>query len=330
MSATHSNDKGPPPSKTLSRQLSFFVEEETIKELDYTEIDLVGDLSDTIRIEDKVLFTIFSMNTVATPFLAGFMPHYFYIWHTLKATFLLTFRLWWYRQTRLHYFLFDFCYFTNLLLLVYLWLIPPGVVAGYIFVILFCFANGPILWAVALWRNSLVFHSLDKMTSLFIHISPTLTVTTLKWYSEDKYTTCPTEKDGDDCNLNINSIVLYPIVAYLLWQVMYIVWVDLIRKKHVEKNKLATSYNWLVERRKQGLWYRLMNILGPDWNKPMFILLQFCYTILVMLPCYLFYYSLEANILAIMVFMCVACWNGGQYYIDIFSERYHLQFEKLD
>ena len=90
-----------------------------------------------------------------------------------------------------------------------------------------------------------------------------------------------------------------------------------------------------------------MNILGSDWNKPMFILLQFCYTILVILPCYLFYYrlvlhkysailyvlfffSLEANILAIMVFMCAACWNGGQYYIDIFSERYHLQFEKLD
>ena len=34
------------------------MEEETIKELDYTEIDLVGDLSDTIRIEDKVLFTV--------------------------------------------------------------------------------------------------------------------------------------------------------------------------------------------------------------------------------------------------------------------------------
>ena len=34
------------------------MEEETINELDYTEIDLVGDLSDTIRIEDKVLFTV--------------------------------------------------------------------------------------------------------------------------------------------------------------------------------------------------------------------------------------------------------------------------------
>ena len=34
------------------------MEEETINELDYTEIDLVGDLSDTIRIEDKILFTV--------------------------------------------------------------------------------------------------------------------------------------------------------------------------------------------------------------------------------------------------------------------------------
>ena len=67
------------------------------------------------------------------------------------------------------------------MLLVYLWLIPPGMIAGNIFVILFCFANGPLLWAVALWRNSLVFHSVDKMTSMFIHISPALTVTTLRW-----------------------------------------------------------------------------------------------------------------------------------------------------
>ena len=82
---------------------------------------------------------------------------------------------------KFHYFLFDFCYFTNILLLIYLWLIPPGLFAGNMFVVLFCFANGPLLWAVALWRNSLVFHSVDKMTSMFIHISPALTVTTLRW-----------------------------------------------------------------------------------------------------------------------------------------------------
>ena len=46
----------------------------------------------------------------------------------------------------------------------------------------------------------------------------------------------------------------------------------------------------MVERRKQGLWYRLVNFYGPQWNKPIYIALQFCYTIVVMLPCYVMYY----------------------------------------
>ena len=42
----------------LSRELSFYVDEDVIEDLDYTEVDLVDDLSDTVRIEDKVLFTV--------------------------------------------------------------------------------------------------------------------------------------------------------------------------------------------------------------------------------------------------------------------------------
>ena len=34
------------------------MDEEVIEGLDYTEVDLVGDLSDTVRIEDKILFTV--------------------------------------------------------------------------------------------------------------------------------------------------------------------------------------------------------------------------------------------------------------------------------
>ncbi|XP_065906084.1 uncharacterized protein [Dysidea avara] len=326
--AESDNVKQPPRVRQLSRELSFYVDEEVIEGLDYTEVDLVGDLSDTVRIEDKILFTLFSMNIIVTPFLAGFIPQYFYMWHTMKACFLLSLRLWCYRREKLHYFLFDFCYFTNLLLLIYLWLIPPGHIAGYLFMVLFCFANGPLLWATALWRNSLVFHSVDKMTSLFIHISPAVTVTTLRWYSTS-YTTYPTQLSGDSWAIGFSAFVVYPILCYAIWQAIYFLWVDLIRKKHVERNELVTSYNWMVERRKQGLWYRLVNSCGPQWNKPMYIVLQFCYTILVMLPCYVMYYSLETNVLAVLIFLSVACWNGAQYYIDIFSERYHLQFEKL-
>ena len=54
------------------------------------------------------------------------------------------------------------------------------------------------------------------------------------------------------------------------------------------------------------------------------------YMYLVTLKLVLSLYSVEANILAIVSFMCVASWNGAQYYIDIFSENYHLQFKKLN
>ena len=98
-----------------------------------------------------------------------------------ESCLLISYRYWGYRKDKLQYFIFDFCYFTHLLLLVYLWLMPKGSLAGYLFIVLFYFSNGPLLWAIAFWRNSLVFHVVDKMTSLFVHVSPALTVVTLKW-----------------------------------------------------------------------------------------------------------------------------------------------------
>lgn len=43
----------------------------------------------------------------------------------------------------------------------------------------YCAAHGPLAFSVATWRNSLVFHSLEKMTSLFIHLYPPFVFTTM-------------------------------------------------------------------------------------------------------------------------------------------------------
>ncbi len=40
-------------------------------------------------------------------------------------------------------------------------------------------------WSVLAWRNSLVFHSLDKTTSLFIHLTPNILLYALRWLDED-------------------------------------------------------------------------------------------------------------------------------------------------
>lgn len=38
----------------------------------------------------------------------------------------------------------------------------------------FLLSNGPLAIGIVMWRNSLVFHDLDKVTSVFIHIFPPL------------------------------------------------------------------------------------------------------------------------------------------------------------
>ena len=101
-----------------------------------------------------------------------------------KALVLLSYRWYSYKKQKYHYFLFDFCYFTNFLIFVYLWLPWGYAYKGVLFPMIFGFSNGPVLAAVALWKNSLVPHSVDKMTSVLIHVSPSITLWGIRWYIE--------------------------------------------------------------------------------------------------------------------------------------------------
>ena len=89
--------------------------------------------------------------------------------------------------------LWDLCYAVNALCLLFLWVFPHSTI---LFMSCYCLSHGPLATAIATWRvitqvlsksvnmdlkiclnaqNSLVFHSLDKVTSLYIHIYPAFT-----------------------------------------------------------------------------------------------------------------------------------------------------------
>lgn len=111
------------------------------------------------------------------------------------------------RGKKYHYFLFDFCYYANIFVLLYIHFFPKSET---MFIICFAFCtgssssssssllgpqpvhhltlslpSGPLAWSVLAWRNSLVFHSLDKTTSLFIHLTPNILLYALRWLDED-------------------------------------------------------------------------------------------------------------------------------------------------
>ena len=66
---------------------------------------------------------------------------------------------------------------VNIMCLAYIWIWPSSTV---LFVACYCLSHGPLCTAIATWRNSLVFHSVDKVTSLFIHIYPPFVFTVLR------------------------------------------------------------------------------------------------------------------------------------------------------
>ena len=122
-----------------------------------------------ISTRDKVAFCSGVANIFITALLLGMQPAFLYKWYTLLFCYFMPLRYWSYHRRGYHYFLSDLCYFVNGMLLIYLWFMPDSV---NLFIATYCLANGSLAWAIIAWRNSLVFHSIDKVTSLFIHIYP--------------------------------------------------------------------------------------------------------------------------------------------------------------
>lgn len=311
---------------------------------DFLDYDMVefedSDLHDILAIHklndttlDKLNFTVFSMNIAVTGFLAGYLPAYFYIFHTLKVIVLLTNRWYTYKQSRNHYFMFDFCYFTNILLLVYLW--SPWKL-GVLFPVLFSLSNGPLLLSVFLWRNSLVPHSADKMTSLLIHLSPALTLWGIRWHStEDQgFVMCANPIEGGVANgcghIGWMDLILLPMIVSLVWVLIYSLIVFIWRGKHVKERNYSNSYTYLVENAKRKPLVKLFNILGPQYRKVVYLIWHIVYILISTLMSFYTFFSIEYNMFLYLIVLAIACYNGASFYIDVIGHHYYQKKKELE
>lgn len=100
-----------------------------------------------------------------------------HIAYTVQGLYLLPLRAYTYKKRSWHYFLFDLCYYVTILNFIYIWLLPGNTA---LFMACYCLSHGALASAVITWRNSLVFHDSDKVTSLFVHIYAPFTFTVIR------------------------------------------------------------------------------------------------------------------------------------------------------
>ncbi|KAI8874648.1 hypothetical protein K501DRAFT_292286 [Backusella circina FSU 941] len=298
----------------------------------------------TVRLRDKIAFVVGVGNTCVAPALAVRYPQYIPLYYSVQFTVLLILRYFIYRSRQWHYFIFDNCYFVNVMTLLVCWVSDSRA----LFLATFALTSGPVATAIITWRNSLVFHSLDKVTSLFIHIFPPLVMYCIRWMPEllrdsvycDNVALVTAFRNqrypaaGDLGDPSFGDMMLYATLAFAVWQILYYVFVMIQKREKVESGLRLTSYSWLLGsdpsgKQQGGLIQRVAFAFGPKWKLEMFVLLQTVYSIVTFIPTvFMFrYFWLHSAFLVAM--FAVSVWNGANYYIEVFSRRYIMELEKI-
>lgn len=114
----------------------------------------------TVTIREKVSFIAGVMNIFISGYIMGAFPQYMYWWYTAQLVYFMPIRLYTYHKRGMHYFLADLCYFVNMLAMLSIWVFPRS---KRLLIGTYCLSYGNNAVAIAMWRNSLVFHSMDKV-----------------------------------------------------------------------------------------------------------------------------------------------------------------------
>ena len=138
-----------------------------------------------VKSADKAFYVLGVLNVAITAYIAGAAPRHYYLWHTPKALVLVAVRWYTFLQQGKHWLLADFCYWANLIGLLYLWRYRESAL---LFQVFFMVSNGPVAWSVLAFSQSLIFHSHAHMTSVFLHLSPLVVTWTLRWNATPGFT----------------------------------------------------------------------------------------------------------------------------------------------
>eukprot|EP01065_Artemidia_motanka_P006918 TRINITY_DN1337_c0_g1_i2.p1 TRINITY_DN1337_c0_g1~~TRINITY_DN1337_c0_g1_i2.p1 ORF type:complete len:499 (+),score=164.73 TRINITY_DN1337_c0_g1_i2:56-1498(+) len=285
-----------------------------------------------MRVLDRLAFTIGVLGIVSSEFILLQHPHYFWIAYIVVMFGLMAARYVLYTLAHMQYFMLDFCYYVQLLCL--LQIVWPSET---LFRVCFVFGNGPLGWAIVAWRNSLVFHSFDKVTSVYIHTYPMLLTFTWRWRQHCSGADCAVAAWGQEPGwLPFRDALVLPLAAYVVWQIGYLLITEVFGTPRYDRT-LTTSLRYLAAQGDKSPTVKFVKGLcvkigymkkGEQFDadtlktKAVIVGFQFVYTVVTILPTFIIYRSEVAHLLFIS-FCCAMCtWNGAAYYFEVFASSY--------
>jgi hypothetical protein len=206
-------------------------------------------------------FAVGVCNALATAFVIGRWPEHYFILMILKSLIILPAITVKYSLSRKQLYLLDFCWATNFLvcslsvciLFILFSPAPPfsDVHLEQGWLLFFMLGTGPLGWSVVATGNALIFHSIDHMGVLFIHVAPMLAAWCVRWHGPAFHAAYPgLTAATPHANHDVWSLVLPATVFYGAWWLPYTIWllVDGIHQPARGNKTVFTSFQPMVQK----------------------------------------------------------------------------------
>ena len=271
-----------------------------------------------IRARDKLVFVSGVFRTCLGIFILGRFPCYFPAFHSLATVFYIFARWVHYRGMNMHYYLFDFCYYANTLIVIHLMVFPDSKA---LYCITFAFSHGHLLISVAIFHTSLVFHSLEKTITNYTHLVPAIVCWGLN------ISDCGSPS-FDPKEIGLLEYYQYVSMGYFVWFAGYYLIIFVITYETWNKKGYPNLYSYAMSNEKFRT-YKFCNIFGPKLRPLMFLVQHSGVGMVVFIFGFFSIHSVYFQTLLVMGITLLSVWNGANYYLEIFSRNYELKLKEL-
>lgn len=287
----------------------------------YKRIDETQKASTT----EKIFFSISVYMIFFFGYLIGNCPQYVHIVYSIIFIILMPIRLITYYKIGFGYYLADLCYYVNFLLMFYIWIMPNSQM---LFVSCCSFSWGTLSFAVITWRNKLVFHSIEKITSTFIHVLPGVIMYVITHQLSHDYKLSRFSGSVKLQQWDIMYGILNTSLLYFIWQLSYHYFITIRKAEKIKKGKV-TSFEYLRKAFAKKPIGKFVNSLPEPFPVVAFTILQYCYQLVTMSLCPILYsYKHICSLFVSFIFLC-ATYNGATYYVDFYGKKFQKEVIKL-
>ncbi|KAK6503511.1 hypothetical protein TWF481_008527 [Arthrobotrys musiformis] len=278
-----------------------------------------------VTLREKISFVVGVSNIFISGYLLGAYPNLMHWWYTLQMAYFMPIRFYTYHKRGYHYFLADLCYFVNVLLLLSIWVFPNS---RRLFISAYCLSYGNNAWAIAMWRNSMVFHSLDKITSLFIHLMPPVVLHSIVHQGAMEGKMFALERMRQEGGFGLLEMIGWASIPYLFWQANYHFFITIRKAEKIAAGR-PTSFTWLRQSYSKTWLGKFVLSLPESLQEFAFMGIQYSYAVLTMLPVPLWFHSRTLSCIFVSALGLWSVYNGATYYIDVFGKRFEKELLAL-